>query len=311
MKLLAHKRNVQFAAFSLTAGMLASAFATPASATTIQNFDAPGTSYTGVNYPAPNVRAAPGVAGPDAFSTGQYLNLLSGGLYTRTQNSVGFDTSDSGAYNHIIADFDFRITCSGARNGFGGGGCADGFSFLLLDTAVHGSTGAPQPTQAEFGALSLNGQLAFNFSTYGVNSNKFSMLANGAWVPGAVPANSTVPFDLATGLYGNEGAFHHANIDLLLGAIPTVTVNLTDGISGSVYTPFSNFALPVSSFGATEKRVGFVARCGDACAEYDIDNINISFQDPVQSGSVPEPATLALMGIGLAGLGFRRKKLAK
>ena len=312
MKVLSRNYRTQLAAISITAGIFASGFANSVSATTIQDFDAlGGTSYTVANYPAPNARPGPGVEGPDAFSSGQYLNLLSGGLFTRTQNSIGFDVSDSGAYNHITADFDFRITCSGSRNGFRGGGCADGFSFLLLDTAVHGLSGAPKPTQAEFGVLSLAGQLAFNFSTFGANSNKFSMLANNSWVPGAVPTNSTVPFDLATGLNGIEGAFHHAYIDLFLGTTPTVTVNLTDGNTGGIYTPFSNFALPGSFFGTTEKRIGFVARCGDACAEYDIDNINVRFQDPGQAGSVPEPATIALFGLGLAGLRFRKKKVAK
>ena len=167
-----------------------------ASADTSQDFDNPGTPFVGASF---GPRPAPTIVGPDGFSTGQYLRLLFKAPFPmRTQNGVGFDLSDAGAFNRIIADFDFRITCAGARFGFGGGGCADGFSFLLLDTAVHGISGAPQPTLAEHGVLTLQSQFSLGFNTYqngalpadDGSSNSISMHVNGNIVPGSPTALS-------------------------------------------------------------------------------------------------------------------------
>ena len=38
-----------------------------------------------------------------------------------------------------------------------------------------------------------------------------------------------------------------------------------------------------------------------------LDNVSIS---SVSSGQIPEPTTLALMGLGLAGIGWKRRKAA-
>ena len=160
------KSNIAKIASSLAVAFLALGVASPVSATTNQDFDtAGGTPFTGANFPNPTPRPAPTVVAPDAFSTGNYLRLLSSGSFN-TQNGVGFDLSDAGSFNRIIADFDFRITCKGTRFGFFGGGCADGFSFLLLDTAVHGASGATgAPTLAEHGGLTLGGQFSLGFNT--------------------------------------------------------------------------------------------------------------------------------------------------
>lgn len=308
--------------FGLVTGLFILCAVSPASAATIQDFDtAGGTPFVGANYPNPTSRPPPVVVGPDANSSGNYLRLISGGLFTRSQNGVGFDRSDSGAYNRIVANFDFRITCSGARTGFSGGGCGDGFSFLLLDTAVHGTSGATgTPTLAEHGGLTLGGQFSLGFNTFfnsgfmpdAGSSNSLSMLVSNSFVPGSFVPLSLSTFDLATGLSGSKGPFHHATIDLMLGsATPKVTVSLTHGVSGITITPFSNFDLSgVSGLGPVERRVGFAVRCGDACADYNVDNINVQFLNPVAM-RIPEPSTFAIFAFGLVGLGFMMRRRRK
>ena len=95
---------------------------------TSQDFDAAGASFISIHVPnfgntSAGTPPAPTVTAADAFSSGQFMRLLSGGLNTRTANTVAFDQTDAGTFNRIVADFDFRMTCSGARTGFVGGGC--------------------------------------------------------------------------------------------------------------------------------------------------------------------------------------------
>lgn len=108
---------------------------------TSQDFDAAGAPFISVHMPSFGATTSgptgpPAVTAADGFSSGQFMRVLSGGLLTRTANTVAFDQTDSGAVNRGLVDFDFRITCSGDRTGFGGGGCADGMAFILLDRHV-------------------------------------------------------------------------------------------------------------------------------------------------------------------------------
>ncbi len=123
--------------------LLAFALAANASAAdTVQDFDTPGTPFVdGTNFGSP----PPAVIGPDGVSTGQFLRLKNTGL--NTNNTLSFDLTDIGPQGHIVADFDFRITCRGSRSGFG---CADGFSFVLLNTGISGASG-PVLRLEEFG----------------------------------------------------------------------------------------------------------------------------------------------------------------
>jgi len=264
--------------FIVAAGVLVSC--TGEKGVTIQDFEGSGGAlFKGVKL---GTGSPPEIINEDASASSSYLQLQSGKTFGES-NGVGFDLSSRGVSNHIVADFDFRITCMGSRTGFSGGGCADGFSFLLLDASKHGNSGAPAVTQGETGALKNGAQFALGFNTFynigspsdGGSGNSVSLLFNNKFIHGSA---KPISFDLATGTQGKKGKFHHAHIDLLLGEKPNVSVKLTSGVTGKTIASYSKFDLSsVVEMKAAKWRVGFASRCGDACSEVDIDNVNVSF----------------------------------
>lgn len=63
----------------------------------------------GANIPVTQAAPPPTVTGPEA-SDGRYLELLSPPEtgFTRSFGVVGFDRTDPGPYQRIVADYDFR-----------------------------------------------------------------------------------------------------------------------------------------------------------------------------------------------------------
>lgn len=86
----------------------------------------------------------------------------------------------------------------------------------------------------------------------------------------------------------------------------TATASLSSVLLGTNFIPFTDFTGSVNweSIDAIQMVVSYPAAVANTIYYAEIDYIKTR-------GSVPEPATLALVGLGLAGLGaVRRKKLA-
>jgi len=299
---------------------LALGSASPARATTINDFDAAGTPYAGANFPSPNAMPAPFETGPDAFSSGEFLRLkeFTTSGFQRSLNAVGFDQTDPGLFGRIVIDFDFRVTCGGTRvvgSGFDFR-CADGFSVALFNTAKWGASGIPFPMdengRANFSLVGHTESFAVGFNTFDNlegSNNSLNLAFNDTFI--SAPTHlGPLGFDIVTGSNRVRGDFQHANIDLVLaGPTPKVTVTLTDG-GGTSITPFLNFDLSSVvvagvPFGPYDARLGFSTRTGDSQESVDLDNVQVRYLDPL---GVPAPATLALLGFGLAGLAVVRRR---
>jgi hypothetical protein len=276
-------------------GLAALAIADP----TLQDFDNPGSPFAITNVPSPNPGPGPVVMGPDANSDGLFQRFL---RVARHMNSVAFDRTEGGAANRIMAEFDFRITCAGARIGFSGGGCADGFSFMFLDTATFGISG-PGPLIEEFAvtrdpdspltAIPNNsfgvGFLVFDpgFGTFPRNM-VFLRYNNVGIAAVRIDLNE---LDLATGTFGNPGVFLKAFVDLIIEPFPAVTVTITNPATGVTVRPFLDFDLSgVAGLGPYESRAFYGGRCGDACSLIDIDNIDVQYTPAAPVNTPPVAA---------------------
>ena len=232
-----------------------------AGAATFHDFDNlfGGTPYTLVqnnNAPGPTIVAG----GP----TGAFLRLTTQANFLN--NAVDFSLSDAGAFNQIIADFDFRITP-------GVGGAADGFGFALLNTANYGAMGAVEsPGNVLYEEPNLLGSLGVGFDVYpspgDINGNHVSIHFNGAKLQ---------DFDAGT-INLASGQWIHAKITMRPGnGFSDVSVVLTPA-GGQATTILTNFV--VQGFAPYEGRVHFGARTGGLNAFQDLDNINVQFANP-------------------------------
>ncbi|GAB4577547.1 MAG: hypothetical protein Fur0022_02780 [Anaerolineales bacterium] len=243
---------------------------TPTSTGTFQDFDIPG---TGTPYSVFSVVAQ----NPPQYLAG---GPTGSGLHARlafqtspqAQNSLAFDRTDAGAYDLVIADFDFRMTVpmSDERG--------QGMSFALLNTAHYGTTGAVAPNLLGNTAEEPNftGSLGIGFDLFEPspvgNSNKISLHYNNQVVQ---------EFDATKAMNLADGVWAHARVVMRLGGgYSDVSVILTPcgGIPVTVVNQF-----PVPGLVPYEGRGYFAARSQTQFTGHDLDNVHLQFLDNTQS----------------------------
>ncbi|MBI3874634.1 MAG: DUF1929 domain-containing protein [Verrucomicrobia bacterium] len=231
-------------------------------AATFTDFD---NVFAGTPYTLLQNNVAPGPAIVAGGPTGAFLRLTT--TNNSLNNSVDFKLSDAGAYNQVVADFDFRITP-------GPNGASDGFGFALLNTANFGAEGGVElPGNVLYEEPNLTNSLGVGFDIFNngaeINGNHLSVHFNGAQL---------AEFDAGTVTLAS-GQWIHAKITMRPGGgFSDVSVVLTPA-GGQAVTVVNNFV--VNGFLPYEGRVHFGARTGPALsASHDLDNINVQFANP-------------------------------
>ena len=120
-----------------------------------------------------------------------------------------------------------------------------------------------------------------------------------------------VAIDVGVSLDLNNNLFHRAMVAITPDSTNAkVNMDIIEDVFGATSTTHNVFidqaiaGLVLASF--PEYRLIARGRTGGAYMEGDMDNISLVSI----SSSIPEPITLALIGLGLAGIGWKRRKTA-
>lgn len=159
-----------------------------------------------------------------------------------------------------------------------------------------------------YGASTPYGDQFFVPGYYGVGGTNYIEQAIGGFTVGNT---YTLSFAIATERSDAVGAQSGITVSFPSGS-STAAANFYALDSGTSY--WRNWDLLTYDFLATASSVTVRftqnAGRGAAGAGYDVGLDNVSISDAGAGATVPEPASLALLGIGLAGLGAARRRKA-
>lgn len=197
-----------------------------------------------------------------------------------SHNSMAFDVAESGAFEQMVFDFDFRLSP--------GTGQADGFGVAFLHTSNYGATGPSEPQAPHYAGEEPNfvDSLGIGFDIHEadvggdardeINNNHLSF--HFGLLLQEVDAS---PFDLASGEWSHarivaKTVSGQSVLSVELSRCDQPTVTVMDEVPIPGFTPY-------------EGRLYIAARSGGESAEHDFDNIVIQ---SLLASQIPGPVEL-------------------
>ncbi len=207
-----------------------------------------------------------------------------------------------GSGNSFSTQFQFQITNTG------GIAPADGITFVLAasPTGLGGAGGG-------LGYVGVTHSVAIEFDTFfngGIDSsNNHVAIDTGGNLNNLASANaygiSSCGFGAGNGCLSN-GHIWTANV-AYDGSL--LNVSVSDPSEGSAFSAITNYTIDVGAeLGTNTAYVGFTAGTGSGFESQNILNWKFSNTAVLPPTSVPEPLTLALVGLGLFGICATRRK---